>query len=70
MPPLTSFKKAKCKKLLQGIFQQYRLLLPPQGKVGKAYSVTRKKLPNVYRNCPKMISLEKLIDFDTFTKIV
>ena len=24
------------------------------------YSVTRKKLPNVYKSCPKMISLEKL----------
>ena len=23
-------------------------------------SVTRKKLPNVYKSCPKMISLEKL----------
>ena len=23
-------------------------------------SVTRKKLPNVYKTCPKMISLEKL----------
>ena len=26
----------------------------------KPTSVTSKKLPNVYKNCPKMISLEKL----------
>ena len=32
-------------------------------------SVTRKKSPNVYKSCPKMISLAKIIDFDTFTKI-
>ena len=32
-------------------------------------SVTRKKSPNVYKSCPKMISLEKMKDFDTFTKI-
>ena len=31
-------------------------------------NVTRKKLPNVYKSSPKMISL-KMIDFDTFTKI-
>ena len=30
-------------------------------------SVTRKKSPNVYKSCPKMISLKK-IDFDNFTK--
>ena len=29
----------------------------------------QKKLPNVYKSCPKMISL-KMIDFHTFTKIV
>ena len=28
----------------------------------------QKKSPNVYKSCPKMISLEKLIDFDIFTK--
>ena len=28
----------------------------------------QKKLPKVYKSCPKMISLEKMIDFDTFTK--
>ena len=33
------------------------------------FSATRKKLPNVYKSCPKMISLEKMIDFDTFTKV-
>ena len=33
-------------------------------------SVTRKKSPNFYKSCPKMISQEKwMIDFDTFTKI-
>ena len=31
-------------------------------------SVTRRKSPNVYKSCPKMISLEKIKDFDTFTK--
>ena len=31
-------------------------------------SVTRKKSPNVYKSCPKMISLEKWMT-DTFTKI-
>ena len=31
-------------------------------------SVNRKKSPNVFKSCPKMISL-KMIDFDTFTKI-
>ena len=34
-----------------------------------AASVTRKKSSNVYKSCPKMISLEKMIDFDTFTKL-
>ena len=29
----------------------------------------QKKSPNVYKSCPKMISLEKMIDFDTFTKM-
>ena len=33
-------------------------------------SVTRKKSPNDYKSGPKMISLEKMIDFDKFTKIV
>ena len=28
-----------------------------------------KNRQSVYKNCPKMISLEKIIDFDTFTKI-
>ena len=32
-------------------------------------SVTSKKSLNVYKSCPKMISLEKIKDFDTFTKI-
>ena len=32
-------------------------------------SVTSKKSPNVFKSCPKMISLEKLKDFDTFSKI-
>ena len=32
-------------------------------------SVTSKKLPNVYKSCPKKISLEKIKDFDIFTKI-
>ena len=27
---------------------------------GLEFSVTRKKSPNVYKSCPKMISLEKL----------
>ena len=27
---------------------------------GKPSSVTSKKLPNIYKSCPKMISLEKL----------
>ena len=31
--------------------------------------LTSKKLPNVYKSCPKMISLEEKKDFDTFTKI-
>ena len=31
-------------------------------------SVTCKKAPKVYKSCPKMISLEKMKDFDTFTK--
>ena len=34
-----------------------------------AISVTSKNLPNVYKSCPKMISLEKLNIFDIFTKI-
>ena len=37
----------------------------PNYQIGKrllVYSVTRKKSPNVYKTCPKMI------DFDTFTK--
>ena len=29
----------------------------------------QKKSPNVYKNCPRMISLEKWWIFDTFTKI-
>ena len=36
---------------------------------GVVCSVTRKKSPNVYKSCPKIISLEKMIYFDTFTKI-
>ena len=32
-------------------------------------SVTSKKSPNVNKSCPKMISLEKIKDFHTFTKI-
>ena len=32
-------------------------------------SVTRKKSPNVYKSCPKMISLKKMIDFDRFKKL-
>ena len=32
-------------------------------------NVTSKKSPNVFKSCPKMISLEKLKDFDTFSKI-
>ena len=32
-------------------------------------SVTSKKLPNVYKSCPKMISLKKINSFDNFTKI-
>ena len=32
-------------------------------------SVTRKKAPNVYKSCPKIISLEKWKIFDTFIKI-
>ena len=34
-----------------------------------AGSVTSKKSPNVYKSRPKMISLRKMKDFDTFTKI-
>ena len=37
---------------------------PPAGA-----SVTRKKSPNVYKSCPKMILTRKMKDFDTFTKI-
>ena len=37
--------------------------------IGSPISVTRKKSPNVYKSCPKMISIEKMIDFDKFTKI-
>ena len=29
-------------------------------KIALAYSVTSKKLPNGYKSCPKMISLDKL----------
>ena len=32
-------------------------------------SVTRKKLPNVCKSCPKMILARKIKDFDNFTKI-
>ena len=32
-------------------------------------SVTRKKLPNVYKRCPKNDLTRNMIDFDTFTKI-
>ena len=32
-------------------------------------SVTRKKSPNVYKSCPKMILLKKLQVFDTIAKI-
>ena len=34
-----------------------------------AISVTRKKLPNVYKSCPKMISLEKLNILTTLQKM-
>ena len=37
-------------------------------KIVVVISVTRKKSPNVYKSCPKMIS-QKMIDFETFTKI-
>ena len=37
--------------------------------VGLAGSVTRKKLPNVYKKLPKNEFTRKMIDFDTFTKI-
>ena len=32
-----------------------------QLKLGLTHSVTSKKLPNVYKSCPKIISKEKLI---------
>ena len=32
-------------------------------------NVTRKKSPNVYKNCPKMISLEKLQILTTLQKL-
>ena len=32
-------------------------------------SVTRKKSPNVYKSCLKLISLEKSIDLNIFTKL-
>ena len=32
-------------------------------------SVTRKKSPNVYKSCPKMIFTIKIKDFDTFTEL-
>ena len=45
------------------LVQHFQLSLTPN------CSVTSKKLSNVYKSCPKMISLEKIKDFDTFTKI-
>jgi len=33
------------------------------------YSVTRKKSPNVYKSCPKMIALEKLKILTLFIKL-
>ena len=38
-------------------------------KICLMISVASKKSPNLYKSCPKMISLEKIKDFDTFTKI-
>ena len=38
-------------------------------KICLMISVTSKKSPNLYKSCPKMISLEKMKDFNTFTKI-
>ena len=29
------------------------------GQTRNDYSVTRKKLPNVYKSCPKMVTLER-----------
>ena len=38
-------------------------------RVSSVSSVTRKKLPNVYKSCPKNDFTRKMLDFDTFTKI-
>ena len=43
----------KCKQMCQNV-------LPQWSTVSFTISVTRKKSPNVYKSCPKMISLEKL----------
>ena len=53
--------QSECKKKTKKKILHYLLLLPS--------SVTRKKLPLVYKSCLKMISLENYIDFNTFTKI-
>ena len=48
--------------LKQSVFGQDKILLcmtiTLDGPVPK-FSVTRKKSPNVYKSCPKMITLEK-----------
>ena len=51
------------------IVAKFFLLLPILATFFILSSVTSKKLPNVYKSCAKRISLEKIKDFDTFTKI-
>ena len=41
----------------------------PKSEIHDSSSVTRKKSPNVYKSCPKIISLEKLKIFIALQKL-
>ena len=41
-------------------FKHEEIMFVDRNNIGYKSSVTSKKSPNVYKSCPKMISLEKL----------